>query len=109
MWSHAVRGGLINQIYMSMAALALAIASGAEIELAPAVTRNTYSLSMQDALWTDVPLTDFLDVDYIVSVWHSRGVIVHKVRAAGVRLCQPRIRARYCSLLPPHAGVKILV
>jgi hypothetical protein len=76
-------GGLVNQLYSTIAAMALATTMGAEIVLPPAVHRDSFAkhfstkAEANDVTWYASPLDDILDVDRFRNHWKSRGLILH--------------------------------
>ena len=74
-------GGLINQHYSHVSALALASAVGAtRVHLPPAVQRSSYGhyfsvfAHRNEVEWTPAPLAGVLDVDAATATWAERGV-----------------------------------
>lgn len=74
-------GGLINQHYSHVSALALASAVDAtRVHLPPAVQRSSYGhyfsvfADQNEVKWTPAPLAGVLDVDAATAAWAERGV-----------------------------------
>lgn len=76
-------GGLVNQLYSTIAAIALATTMGAELVLPPAVHRDSFAKHFStkkeanDVVWSTSPLDDILDVDRLRIYWRDRGLIMH--------------------------------
>jgi len=76
-------GGLVNQLYSTIAAIAIATTMGAELVLPPAVHRDSFAKHFStkkennDVDWYASPLDEILDVDRLRDHWRSRGLIMH--------------------------------
>ncbi len=69
-------GGLCNQLYSHIPALALARALGAEIVLYPFRSRESFSSSDLNLY---APASYLFDVEGMVAYWAKQGMVVHQV------------------------------
>ena len=84
--------GLTNQLLAHLSAFMIAQAAGAEVVVAPFVSRRAFT---EPAEWLWQPAESVLDINSMAEYWRPRGLVIHRVRCPGCAACYapPWLRA----------------
>ena len=93
--------GLVNQLYSHIAAIMLARALSAELVLAPAMHRQSFNATPENAAWAAARTDTLLDVVRLKKYWRTRELLIHTVTATFLDLyfefgCDHGIRGTRC-------------
>lgn len=74
---YVATGGLTNQLFSHLSAFLLAQELGAQLVLAPALSRTRFG-SKKNVMWPVRGIDTIFDVAKMTSYWQTRGLVLHK-------------------------------